>query len=304
MKELITINTLVQRIQEIETDMLSYLLNICREQDVNVYLWGGSLLGAVRHHGFIPWDDDLDIVMERKDFQKLKNAILSNPDERYELILPEAGKEFTVFIPMLTYRNSYLGSYGPLKNEYTRIHLDIFLLDRTADQKWKRKMHGLLLRVCYGLALGHRSSKDFSKRYEYSFVEIVSAKLLAFIGKLIPYRMIMKLQATIAQHYAMRKTKYMMCTNNAPTCLSEKHCHPADVYRKTEWVPFGLIEAPIMYGYDTLLKKGYGNYMELPPEEKRKPAHIIGEKIIIDGQQWTDMEDEGGKKQTNTGDFC
>lgn len=288
-------NTLLNKIQSIETDMLSYLLEICHRENVKIYLWGGSLLGAVRHQGFIPWDDDLDIVMERKDFDKLKEAILSTPDERYELILPGYSQEFTDYIPVLTYKNSYLGSLGPLKNEHTRIHLDIFLLDKTADQRWKRIIHGLLLRVCYGLALGHRSSKDFSERFEYRLIEYVSAKSLAFVGRCIPYPALMKLQASIAQLYDSRQTHYMLCTNNAPTCLSEKHAHPAEVYKNMEWVPFGAIKAPIMSGYNTLLKSGYGDYMQLPPQEERKPAHILEEKVIIDGQMWSGNEVEHGR---------
>lgn len=285
----------MNRIQGIETDMLGYLLDICRRENVRVYLWGGSLLGAVRHQGFIPWDDDLDIVMERKDFDKLRNAMLRNPDGRYELIVPEGSQEFTDFIPKLTYVDSFLGSQGPTKNEHARIHLDIFLLDRTADQKWKRMLHGLMLRICYGFAMGHRSDSKFSSRFHYHAVEKIAAGLLALIGRLIPYSAVRKLQAAIAQYFDSKETHYMMCTNNAPTCLSEKHAHPASVYRDTEWVPFGPIKAPIMSGYDTLLKSGYGDYMQLPPPEQRRPAHILDEEIIIDGQLWSGGEVEHGR---------
>lgn len=66
-------------------EMLIYLDNICKEQNIKWSLEGGNILGAVRHEGFIPWDDDVDIIMERKEYNKLKKYLLSHPHQQYVL---------------------------------------------------------------------------------------------------------------------------------------------------------------------------------------------------------------------------
>ena len=76
----------LKHLQGLELMILKDFIKICDENNLKYYIYGGSLLGAVRHKGFIPWDDDIDVIMFRDDYEKFKKIFLSKPNEKYELL--------------------------------------------------------------------------------------------------------------------------------------------------------------------------------------------------------------------------
>jgi len=273
-------------------EMLSYIKKICSENNIPFYLWGGTLLGAIRHQGFIPWDDDVDIVIFKKDFAQLKRAILESPDDRFELVDNFESEQFNDYIPMLLYKNSRLRSDNPNDFTVNTLHLDIFVLNNTSDQKALRILHGGLLKIIYGLSMAHRPVSQLSNRFHYSLLQKIAARSLSIAGKMVPLKLLRKLHHKVAQMFDRYETSYVFCTNNAPTCLGEKHSHPLAVYSKTLWSPFEKGEMPIPSGYDVILTSGYSNYMQLPPVEKRTPDHLIIKQAVINGYRCEDNSNE------------
>ena len=87
-------NSILRKAQLRMLDMLIYIDNICKEQDIKYSLDGGNVLGAIRHGGFIPWDDDVDIILERKEYKRLCNYLLKNPHPQYVLQTPKTDPMF------------------------------------------------------------------------------------------------------------------------------------------------------------------------------------------------------------------
>ena len=73
----------LEEIHKIELDIMDYIHKICEENQIRYYLVGGTLIGAIRHKGFIPWDDDMDIDMPRKDYERFKQVLKENPSEQF-----------------------------------------------------------------------------------------------------------------------------------------------------------------------------------------------------------------------------
>lgn len=290
MDKVLSQNEFLNLIHDCNLEMLSYLKEICTKNDIPFYLWGGTLLGAVRHKDFIPWDDDADVVMFKKDFEKLKAAIEKSPDERFEFENNFESEVFIEFISKIVYKDSKIHSDA---DDFTvdQLHLDIFLLNNTSDRKFFRVLHGLLLKFIYGMAMGHREVSRINERFEYSFVQRLSARTLSILGKLVPFTLLKKWHNAAAGMFDGRDTGYVFCTNNAPTCLGEKHSHPRKVYEKTIWAPFRGTEMPVPSGYDVILTSGYPNYMQLPPPEKRKPDHLVMAQAVVKGYRCEEIED-------------
>ena len=249
--------------------------SVMRENDIEYMLDAGSLLGAIRHKGFIPWDDDADICMMREEYDKFLRLAPKLFDGDFEFILPgEKGDEkFYDFVPKITYKKMCVAQAGLddsfYGGKYSHPALDIFVIDKVPESKLGQALHTKMLVFIYGLAMGHRREIDYSK---YSKAEAAVIFVLSKIGKLMKLHTIASWYDSVARMFSKKDKTKVMSTHSAMD-------HFGDVY-EYEWYK-GLSEAefegknfPVPCGFDGILTKHYKDYMALPPEEKRVPKHL------------------------------
>lgn len=255
----------IRGLQEINIILLKKLYEICNNNRLKLFLLGGTLLGAVRHKGFIPWDDDIDVSISREDYKKLCK-ILENPMEDYSLIDPETNQEFRGYIPQFIYKNSLMVSKQYRENENLNIGISIFIFDGLPNNKFLRWMYYrkmFLLRSFHALC-----------RANFNYVNTKKARLLGpmlqpFFSSNDVYKYknkILKLQ----KKYDYLTSKYVAPNADADAI---KEIVAREIYEKFEKIDFEGIECLVPENFKEHLQNYYGNYMELPPMESRQPKH-------------------------------
>ncbi|MBO4456790.1 MAG: LicD family protein [Butyrivibrio sp.] len=272
----------LDKVHESDFAMLCEVDRICRKYDIQYYLHGGTFLGAVRHGDFIPWDDDVDILFLRKDYERFLEVFETEAEERFKLLRFEKYPQFFDFITKiadndLTYESTSFGAEDFYDNRYSHPTLDLFVFDIESDN---HKMQLLRLKLLYSLAMGHRPYVDYSK---FGPAMKVVAFVLTKIGKCIPFGVIarkyMKIQteggiACKAQGNDS-DLKTLFISNEQPDPrywgldFDAEHLvyGPDTAYIREK-------EFPIPKEHDKWLKKTYKDYMSLPPEDKRVPMHV------------------------------
>lgn len=267
-----------KKLIEAQQASLSILLEIdriCRAYGIEYMLDSGTLLGAVRHKGFIPWDDDVDIAMTRDNFEKFRAVAMNELKEGMELVMPSElgdGKVFYDFTPRIIYLNSKrhaqseeTGYYGDKLNH---LWVDIFILDNISDNPLLDKITRLRQMMFYGLAMSKRYKLDMSKYKGSNRLKVLT---LVTLGKLTDMQEIFKKQESLSVRYNTGNTRLLYYSNYQPDYLY--------VTLKREWVEpveeldfegHMLMVPPF---YHEVLTEVYGDYMQLPPEEQRVPSH-------------------------------
>ena len=274
----------IEKIHDINLEILKEVDRIARNNNINYFIESGTLLGAVRHKGFIPWDDDIDLLVKREDIDKFISVCEKELDSKYKIVKPnEFNGHFFDFVPRIVVESSRLREeteedifYG---NNQNRVALDIFILDSTSSNKIFQKIKAIELKIIYGLAMGHRFKIDYSK---YSLLNKIYVAFLAFVGRRIKLKSIFKWQSKVAKKYNKSDSEYCMVSNYI---LREIGL----VFRKKwydsyEYKRFENTELRCPVGWDNILRRLYGNYMELPPEHERVYAHM-DEEGFLDGSE-------------------
>lgn len=264
--------------------LLSEFDRVCQKYGLHYYLICGSLLGAVRHGDLIPWDDDVDVAMPRKDFDML----LQHVDEEWG-----AGKDIMflnynqmgnhTFLDYMT-RIVYMKEEIPV-NVFRKIQgkgrtdienhmpMDIYVLDHASDNE---KLHGFqtqFIRGLYGLGMGHRAYvnlQDYENRDKQT-QNIV--KTLSGIGKCIPLSWIFGCYEWVRKWNKNKKCENYFESNGFIYCIPWKF--------KQEWfgegkrMQLGEITVTVPQDYEAFLNMHYGDFMEYPPMHVRKPTHSV-----------------------------
>ena len=263
------------KVHETNLKLLKEIDRICRKYKIKYALDSGTLLGAVRHKGFIPWDDDVDVVFTRANYEMFAKVARRELPEGMSLVEPDeyhGGKAFYDFVPRITYNNSRKfeesGKMEFYDDKISRLNVDLFILDPLPDGKLEKKLTKLFHCIVYGLALGHRWRIDYS---DYKGKMKLFVGVLSNIGKLIPFPVTYRLWRKLCKKDAARRTELYFYTNYAPNYYYvEMKREWSDCVKETEFEDTTLF---IPEGWEHYLTQVYGDYMKLPPEEKRIPEH-------------------------------
>lgn len=275
----------LENAQRILKILLKDFDRVCRKYNLRYYLICGSLLGAVRNKNLIPWDDDIDVAMPRKDFDLLLKHVSNEwgTDKDIQFInYNEMGKyTFLDYMSRLVYMkeeisiNVFKKIKGKGRSDIdNHMPMDIYVLDNASNNPKLHDLQTKLIQGIYGLAMGHRASinyADYTNRDKFT-QQIV--KVVSQIGKLIPLNILFKFYEIVRKIFKNRKTEYYFESNGFIYCIPWKF--------KKEWFGRGCyvqidnmkIKAP--QNYHEFLKMHYGpNYMKLPPFEVRRPTHSL-----------------------------
>ncbi len=249
-------------IREFQDKLLEILLvldEFLKRNDIHYFLIGGSSLGAVRHKGFIPWDDDIDIGMPREEFERFEGLDFSFLAER-KLQYCKIGQNVILNAPI-----GFLYDRSDESVPYEEcLTIDIFPIDDVPASAFKQKLQKIVSHI-YHISVGRRPAQNRGK----------AAKILTtVIVKLTPDFMF-----DLYEKWAKRA---MISLGESTSGLAAnifgmkgyyREIMPKNIIEETEDMLFEGHFLPVQKNYDQYLKRLFGDYMELPPESERKPHH-------------------------------
>ena len=257
----------LKKLQKTELELLVEFDRICKKYNIEYYLAGGTLLGAVRHKGFIPWDDDIDIVMTRNNYNKfIKYQKKELNSKKYYLDCNEVNEENKTLYAKLKRKNSsYVDIYSGENRKNQKIWIDIFPLDNITDNKFIQKIY--YFRV-YALKL--------IAMYKYNYIKSNDKKGLLFLIKFFSIffnkKRVYKKVRNLTQKYNNKKTNSY--ASFAGVYLG-KEIFPKDYYKETTELYFENKKYPAPSKYDEYLTQFYGDYMTIPDPKDRVGHHYL-----------------------------
>ena len=296
----------LSRIHAANLEILRAVRDICERHDITYLIDSGTLLGAVRHHGFIPWDDDIDLCFRREDFECFTAFARAELPSHMQLVLPNeyrGGEAFYDFVPRVLYLPSRRHAEEDADMQFyegklNHLWVDIFLLDRLPERPLAARMMKLKQQIAFGLGMAHRRSLDWSR---YHGLQRLEVQVLVAIGRFLPMPLIFRLQERWARRYTDRYGKKQAQQTDASAAHPEEsvaaesghsffsnyqpdfqYCTVEDDWE--EPIPF-LFEGESFTGpraWDRVLRMLYGDYMKLPRPEDRHPSHSGQELEILD----------------------
>lgn len=258
---------------------------VCRKYSLHYYLICGSLLGVVRHADLIPWDDDVDIAMPRKDFDLLLKHVKEEWEDPKNGIMflnyNEMGNNsFLDYMTRIVYMkeeipvNVFRKIRGKGRSDIdNHLPLDIYVLDNASDNEMFHLIQTKIIRGLYGLAMGHRAYVDPKDYINRDKKMQRTVKMLSSIGRMIP------LSAILACYEWVRKWNQNKNCENYFESNGFIYCIPWK-FRK-EWfgegkrLSLGNMQLTVPEDYEAFLHMHYGDYSQYPPMAMRKPTHSV-----------------------------
>ena len=249
--------------------LMDELDRICRKHSINYVLDGGSMLGAIRHFGFIPWDDDMDVVMLRKDYKKFIRVCKKDLDHsKFTLETTKTSKYYSYNFGKLKLNNTIFEEQGSERvKEHKGIYIDIFPLDKTGKHIYKiqHKMSYLWQIVRW---------KKINRLFVTKHVKLVS-----FLAAITPLKIV-----NINAEIWMRMFNFLPFKNVCKICHCGKGKAPHSIlfYQDPlEW-KFENRKYFVSRDYEKWLEIRYGDWKKLPPLDQQISTHKISKIVLLE----------------------
>jgi lipopolysaccharide cholinephosphotransferase len=274
-------NKNLEKIHNLELEMLNEIVRICNKYDLNYFLIAGSLIGAVRHQGFIPWDDDLDIAMPREDYEKFISICSRELNERFLIDSYDTNKNYFRLAAKIRAKNTiYMEDYLVNYKGPHGIWIDILPLDYSVKSKSIILSVQSVIKSTLQVAIMKKQKADISDKKTYKRVISTIVSLLPVSFLTTTQTKIMKLQNN--------KTNKKYIVNLASKYGYKKQIFLIEDYFPAQKLKFENDEYCVPNHYDVILKKIYGDYMKVPPKE----LQTIHNPIKIKFEDGVELSDE------------
>ena len=255
-------------------DMLDCFVRLCEENHLTYYISGGTFLGAVRHGGFIPWDDDVDVAMPRKDYTEFLRIAESQLPERYSINHFSKKSDSIYYVPKIEDNQFRFVSTVARNTKTVNLWMDVFPLDGLPQNAFVRKIHCLhllVLRGLYKLSLFDDLVDYRNKNRPWYENAIIWTAIYIPAWRIIsPQKVMRRLDGVLSKYDYYESVDIM---NFMGSYKFRSIMNREKIYAEGADYSFEgrMFRAPKQY--DAYLKQIYGNYNELPPESKRNWHH-------------------------------
>ncbi len=270
MNDMDEMNEIQKELWRVEQEILDVIDKVCVENGLRYSLAYGTLLGAVRHGGFIPWDDDVDVMMPREDYEKLIDIWSSAAPKGYLLETEKMYDDFVnTFLKIRKEHTTFLQYESERKARHHKgIFVDIFPADRRAPSSFSRMIQYAAFAVNLLFNRGHGSGTG-------GLIGVAEKVLLRLVPR-SAYRRVSDRAGVFSRRWNGNDNAQLIFPCTIRDC---RRYYPADMFDHLELIPFNGKMYCAFRDREVFLTTRYGNYMELPPEEERVWKH---HPILVD----------------------
>lgn len=249
----------------IQMDILTAIDEFCTENNITYSLAGGTLLGAVRHKGYIPWDDDIDIYIYRDDYNKLIKTFPKLYKSRYKMASLERDKDWERPYA-IAYDDNTIMYEKSTEKKLIGVFIDIFPIDNVPDDESEWRKYDVPRRRLQKFHALRFVKYDSNRSFMKNLIILLNRCLTAFISR----RCMAEHLDKLAQKYDKSETKYVF--SNAKGIFVKRRFQ-RKIFDNVIDLPFEDRKFRGFADYDEYLRNAYGDYMKLPPIEKRVSHH-------------------------------
>lgn len=260
----------LRKLQLVQLEILKDFIEVCKKYDLDYIMLGGTGIGVVRHQGFIPWDDDIDVAMPRKDYDRFMEVYKKEIGDRYKVLTPLIDKNYTCNVTHFQKKGT---KFVPYISKHLKcdlcIDIDIFPMDNMPDDSKQRsrqlKRTWVLNKLIF--LCGHPNPIipwKGAKKKAAAFICAAVHYVLRFchVSPKFLYKCLIK-ECTRYNHLDTKYINAFEVTMSDRAYLSKEEMYPLKEML-FEGIPVSMPNA-----YDTYLRRLFGDYMQMPPEDKR-----------------------------------
>lgn len=260
-----TNNVTLRDHQQAILEILREFDRVCKALDIPYVLFAGSMLGAVRHKGYVPWDDDIDVIMHRRDYQRFLEEADSVLDNHRFYLQKEYSEHWPMYFSKLRLNNTAcIEKYHPRDPQiHQGVYMDIFPCENALKSAFGRMCQFLASKIVVAKCLDKRGYDTDS----------VGKRVFMYLCRLLPMKPFLTLTKAGGED-----SEYVHSFLGGSRSF-RKSLYPRRIFRERLMVEFEGGSYPIPAGYDELLRQLYGDYMRMPPPEQRE---VKQHAILID----------------------